>query len=132
MQIEDTFLYCRPETIFGILALGFALFTVIANVGRKRWKRILLDAFIYFALFPLWLLLGMLILICFPALVYSWAPGLWFCFGLLLWIAPHGMMTFAALKRRLWPDVLCSLAGIGAIGCLMAFFYFRDIAEHAL
>ena len=112
------------KTIFLIPAAFFAVFSIIANRRRKDWKWICLHLFVYLVQFPLWLLFGLAVLMCFPALVYSLFPGSWFCVGMLLWIVPHCCMTVLAVRKKDRPDAVCAVSGICAISCVIALFIF--------
>lgn len=130
MQTDHIAFYYWLRILFVSLASVFALSTIAAYSWKKRWKRVLLDAFVYFALFPLWLLFGAALLALFPCLVYSWFPALWFVSGALLWPAFHIVMTVLAVKKKERFDATCSAAGICAIGCFIAFIHFWDMTKN--
>lgn len=131
MGTENLVVYGWLKSIFVALAVGFALFTVILNARRKRWGRILLDLFLYCVFFPLWLAAGVTILVYRLDWAYSWFPGLWFCFGLLIWLSCHTVMTILALRRKLRFEAVVSFAGLCTVACSIALIYFWDMTKNA-
>ena len=119
------------KIVFGLLASGCAVFTILAGLRRGKWALVGLDLVIYFVQFPLWLLVGATILALAPGLVYSFFPGIWFVSGLLLWLAPHGVMAAMAVARGDRPETFRAIGGIGAIVFGMALLFVWDLAAHA-
>ena len=119
------------KTVFGVLALAAAVFSMAANVYRDKWKCFALDIGVCFIYMPLWLIPGIAILRFFPDLIYSYFPGIWMITGAVLWITPHSIMTVKAIKRKDRLDMACSIAVILAIIFFCVFIYFWDLTKNA-
>ena len=103
------------KIVFGTLALVSAVFDISANIYRKKWKRLILDIFVCFIQMPLWVILGVAILGIFPGLIYSYFSGIWLISGVLLWVAPHSVITAKAIRQKAWLDAVHSAGVILAI-----------------
>ena len=125
------FPYDVLKIVFGLLASGCAIFTILAGLRHRKWGLVGLDLLIYFVQFPLWLLIGAMILALAPELAYSFFPGIWFVSGLLLWLAPHAVMAARAVARRDRPETFRAIGGIGAIVFAMVLLFVWDLAAHA-
>ena len=127
-KIDMTFYSCLSVT-FLCLAGIFFLFTLLFELWQKKWNRLCLDIFVYLIQMPLWIILGIAILIFFPDLIYSYFPGIWMITGAVLWMTPHCIITATAIRRKDRFDTVCSVAGILAIISFCVFIYFWDLTK---
>ena len=123
--------YSYLRVTFLCLSGIFFLFTLLFELWQKKWNRLCLDIFVCLIQVPLWIILGIAILRFFPDLIYSYFPGIWMIFGLLLWITPHCIMTATAIRRKDRFDITCSIAGLLSIISFCVFIYFWDLTKNA-
>ena len=121
-KIDMTFYSCLSVT-FLCLAGIFFLFTLVLEIGQKKWKRLCLDIFVCFIQIPLWIISGIAILRFFPDLIYSYFPGIWMITGAVLWMTPHCIMTATAIRRKDRFDMACSIAVILSIISFCIFIF---------
>ena len=122
--------YDSLRVISFCLAVFFSVFVIFFDAWQKKWKRLILDIFVFFVQMPFWIMIWAVIVRIFPGLIYSYFSGIWLLIGLLLWITPHSIMSIRAIYRKRWMDALCSIAGASAIGCFAAFVFFWDMAKN--
>ena len=122
---------CLRVTFLCIAGIFF-LFAIFFEIWQKKWKRLILDIFVYFIQMPLWIILGIAVLRIFPDLIYSYFSGIWLFAGLLLWMTPHCIMTVKSIRRKDRLEMACSIAGISVIISFCFFMYFWDLTKNAL
>ena len=105
----------RLREIFIYIAGIFCLLTLFFDLYRGKWKRFALDIFVCFIQMPLWIILGIAVLRVYPELIYSYFSGIWLISGVLLWVAPHSVITAKAIRQKAWLDAAHSAGVILAI-----------------
>ena len=131
LKEKNMALYSYLRVTFLCLSGIFFLFTLLFELWQKKWNRLCLDIFVYLIQMPLWIILGIAILMFFPDLVYSYFPGIWMITGVVLWMTPHCIMTVTAIRRKDRIYTACSIAGLLSIISFCVFIYFWDLTKNA-
>ena len=113
---KDNMALCSNLRVtFFCIAGTFFLLVLSLEIWQKKWKRLVLDIFVYFIQMPLWLISGIAVLKVFPELIYSYFSGMWLIFGIFLWLIPHSISAVKAIRRKNYFDMAYAFSAILSI-----------------